>query len=458
MSTRVDLLAPAWPPFMACQPPSLCNILANLDESQCWPASEFALGQQAQLTQLLEWAIDQVPYYKEATWTAKKLGALRRSPNSFWDVWQTLPILTKADLRIQGTRMYAREVPSSHLPLGKIITSGSTGISVEVKTTSLSRLIWDALTVREHLWHRRDFGKRLGAIRYFPEAYRDPEGKVLGSWGTPTSHLYRTGLSGFIHVGHPVQQLASWLRSFDPHYLLIYPSVAEALVDELGDPSAKPASLEEIRFISEPLPPALETRLREDWGLRVSEIYSANEMGYIAFRCAERSNLHVQSETVLVEIVDEAGAPCHAGDTGRVIVTPLHNFATPLIRYELGDYATLGEPCTCGRASPVIDQVLGRVRNLVRTPDGRRYWPVGLGKFRSVTSVRQFQYVQSALDTIQLRLVLNRPLTEEEHGQAVEFARAALGYPFRVEIMPVSQIARGPTGKFEEFLSLLPVE
>ncbi|MGB8275333.1 MAG: hypothetical protein WCF16_08720, partial [Alphaproteobacteria bacterium] len=101
-------------------------------------------------------------------------------------------------------------------------------------------------------------------------------------------------------------------------------------------------------------------------------------------------------------------------------------------------------------------QVLGRVRNLVRTPDGRRYWPVELGQFRSMACIRQAQYVQRALDTIQLRLVLNRPLTEEEHDQAVAFVRKALGYPFQVEIMPVDEIERGPTGKFEEFLSLLP--
>jgi len=441
---------------MASQPPSLCNILAGLNESQRWPAAELALGQQAQLTQLLEWAANKVPYYKEAAWTAKKLRALKRSPDSFWDVWQTIPVLTKADLRTQGPRMYAREVPLSHLPLSKTITSGSTGKWVEVKTTSSSRLIWDALTVREHLWHRRDFGKRLGAIRYFPKAYRDPEGKVSGSWGTPTSHLYRTGPSGFIHVGYPVDVLAGWLRSFDPHYLLTYPSVAEALMEELGDPSAKPPSLEEIRFISEPLPSALEARLRKEWGVRVSEIYSANEMGYVAFRCAEHGNLHVQSETVLVEILDETGRPCVTGQTGQVVVTPMHNLATPLIRYDLGDYATVGEPCPCRRGSPVIRQVLGRVRNLVRTPDGRRYWPVELGKLRSMSPVRQFQYVQSTPDTIQLRLVLNRPLTEEEHNQAVEFVREALGYPFQVEIRPVQNIERGPTGKFEEFLSLLP--
>jgi phenylacetate-CoA ligase len=295
----------------------------------------------------------------------------------------------------------------------------------------------------------------LGAIRYLPKEARDPQGKAWPSWPRSIAQVYRTGTSGGIHIGFPVDALAAWLRRFDPHYLITHPSVAASLLDELGDPSAKPPSLEEISFLAEPLPHELKARLAGEWGVRSSEMYTANETGYIAFQCAEHGSLHVQSESVLVEILDEAGNPSNAGESGRVIVTPLHNFATPLIRYEIGDYATKGEPCACGRESPVIQQVLGRVRNLVRTPDGRRFWRVELGKFKSMASVRQFQYVQSAPDTIQLRLVLNRPLTEEEHGQVVEFARAALGYPFQVEIVPVSEIARGPTGKFEEFLSLL---
>ena len=37
-----------------------------------------------------------------------------------------------------------------------------------------------------------------------------------------------------------------------------------------------------------------------------------------------------------------------SGD-GRIVVTALNNFATPLIRYEIGDYAEVGEICSCGR-------------------------------------------------------------------------------------------------------------
>ena len=452
MSVSANSFVHAWPPFMASKPVVLRSMLVGLNESQYWTAADVASGQQAQLMRLAEWAAKRVPYYKDGRRIAKSLGALKHASGSFWDAWQSVPLLTKAALRSQGRHMDANKVPASDLPLGRSITSGSTGIPVEVKTTTLTRTIWEALTLREHLWQRRDFSKRFGAIRYVSPPDRDPKGKSMATWGVPVAQLYRSGPASIIHVGYPVDVLADWLKAFDPHYLLTYPSVAAALMDEL---QAKPASLEELRLISEPVQPSLEARLSEEWGVRVSDIYSANEMGNVAFRCGEHGNLHVQPETVLVEVLSETGAHCAAGETGRLVITPLHNLATPLIRYELGDYATLGEPCPCGRGSTVIRQILGRVRNLVRTPDGRRYWPV-LGKFRSIDAVRQFQFVQSALDRIEIRLVLERPLTGEEQTRIVELVRNALNFPFRVEIRPVQNIERGPTGKYEEFLSLLP--
>ncbi len=70
--------------------------------------------------------------------------------------------------------------------------------------------------------------------------------------------------------------------------------------------------------------------------------------------------------------------------------------------------------------------------------------------------IRQFQWVQTAQDAIEVRVVLDRALTPAETEQARAIVRETLGHPYRVEIVPVRDIARGPTGKFEEFLSLLP--
>jgi phenylacetate-CoA ligase len=444
-----------WPSYVAPWPVAMPDLAAGLERSQRWDEGALCAGQQAQLMALLEWAAAKIPYYKESDWLAEALGQLRARQRDFWEIWRTLPILAKSELRSEGKRLNARDVPQSHLPLGRTITSGSTGISVEVATTAVTAAIWKALTLREHFWSRRDVAKRLGAIRYLPKADRDAKGYTQASWPSLIAALGETGPFSIIHVGLPIDTLADWLVRFDPHYLIAHPSVVTALLDELSAAGRGPASLKEVLFVAEPLPPALQARLAEQHGVRSAEYYSANEVGYIALRCAEAGRLHVQSEAVFVEILDSAGRPCAPGETGRVVVTSLHNLATPLIRYELGDYAVAGGRCSCGRTLPVIDRVLGRVRNLVRTPDGRRHWPVELGKFRAMPAIRQFQYVQSGPETIELRVVLNEPLSTEEQLQAQRMVREALGYPFKVAIKPVEEIARGPTGKYEEFLSLM---
>ncbi len=453
MRTRVDPTQFAWPPFVSADA-RWPRVLDGLRETERLSPEDVLLGQSLQLKRVLPWAARQARFYRRAGWIEDALADSDRRPEAFWEIWRRVPILAKSDLRKDAEIIHARQVPEDQTPIESTITSGSTGITVEVRTTSITRMMWHALTVREHLWHARDVSKRLGAIRYRPADDRDPAGRDLPSWGPPVANLFRTGPSSVIHVGHTIDRLAEWLVRFDPHYLLAFPSIAGPLLERIGETSSPPLALEEIRFLSEPLDPDMERHLRERWGLRASDMYSANEVGHIAFRC-EQGSLHVQAESVLVEILDERQLPCAPGQTGRVVVTSLHNLATPLIRYDLGDYATPGGRCACDRGLPVIEQVRGRVRNLVRTPEGRRYWPVELGKIRSVHTIRQAQYVQAALDTIQLNVVSDRPLTAGEQARAGNAVRAALGHPFKVEIVQVDEIPRGPTGKFEEFLSRL---
>tara|TARA_R100001039_G_C1850520_1_gene110742 strand:+ start:3369 stop:3659 length:291 start_codon:yes stop_codon:yes gene_type:complete len=90
----------------------------------------------------------------------------------------------------------------------------------------------------------------------------------------------------------------------------------------------------------------------------------------------------VTSGTVIVEILDDHHQPCPPGVPGRVVVTSLHSFAMPIIRYELGDLAEWGPPCACGLTWPVIAALRGRVRRRVRLPDGSsRVMPfLGAGK------------------------------------------------------------------------------
>jgi phenylacetate-CoA ligase len=449
----VSAPAQPWPEFIEAKGTTLRQAVEGLARSARWPASALRDGQRAQLAVLLRSAAKHVPWYDRASWTRPLLERLGDGPAAFDEAWLGVPLLSKPELREHAALLNARSVPAAHLPLGSTTTSGSTGIPVQVATTAVSRLAWFALTVREHQWRERAFDKRLGIIRARKEQ-RSPSGHDLPNWGPPVASLYPTGRASVIHIGLSVEVIADWLRRFDPHYLLTYPSLAAALLDTLGAGGRNP-SLEEVRLMSEPVDAGLEQRLAADWGVRVADVYSANEVGNIAFRCRE-NRLHVQSEAVLTEILDGSGRPCGPGESGRVVVTALHNVATPLLRYDIGDYATVGETCPCARAHPVIEKVLGRVRNMARTPDGRRFWPTSLVGIRGVQPIRQFQYVQTALDTIELRLVLDRPLTADEEREVAAQAQRVLAFPYRIVVTPVATIPRGPGGKFEEFLCALP--
>lgn len=105
-----------------------------------------------------------------------------------------------------------------------------------------------------------------------------------------------------------------------------------------------------------------------------------------------------------MEILDENGKPCEPGELGRVVVTPLDNFAMPLIRYDIGDYAEVGKHCPCGRGLPVLKRIVGRVQDLVVLPSGERRWTLlsagNIESFLEIAPIRQYQFVQKDLQTI----------------------------------------------------------
>src|SRR5439155_10265812 len=121
--------------------------------------------------------------------------------------------------------------------------------------------------------------------------------------------------------------------------------------------------LRAIQSIAEALTEEARASVEAAFGVPVKNLYSCMEAGYVASTCPEGHGLHVHAENVLLEVLDEQGRPCRPGETGRVVLTALHNFLTPFVRYEILDGATLGaERCPCGRGLPLLTGVQGRQR------------------------------------------------------------------------------------------------
>jgi phenylacetate-CoA ligase len=254
-----------------------------------------------------------------------------------------------------------------------------------------------------------------------------------------------------------VAEQAEWLLRRNPFYLLTYPTNLIALLDEFQRIGRFPSALREVRTIGETVSASLRSRCEDEFGIRTVDLYSAQEVGAIALQCPMSGLYHVQSESVIVEVLNDDGMPCGEGEVGRIVLTDLHNFATPIIRYEIRDYAEVGSACPCGRGLPTLTRILGRRRNMVTLPDGSQHWPsVGFHAFRDIAPIRQYQAVQHSVDTVEMKLVVDEPLTRDQEALLCTVIQGALGYPFTLKFSyHHAELPKTRGGKFEEFMSMI---
>ena len=437
-----------WPAMPDAPSAMLLALSWQLERSEQWTTDELARAQAVQRAALLAHAATTVPYYAD----------LDR------DDWASVPITTRDQLVAAAPRLLSRAYPAAHGAADELSTSRSTGPAVRVRVSGVVTAMWHALTLREHLWHARDPSLRLAVIRYTGDGARPPEGSRLLGWGPSMQAIAPDAPMSVLSVASTTDEQIAWLRREAPGYLLTYPSILDAILRRLEATGERLPPMRQVRTISEVLAPETRERCLRVLGVPVVDIYSAQEVGYIALECpaqagAARPGYHVQAERLFVEILDERGAPCPAGATGRVVVTDLHNFATPILRYEIGDYAEVGAPCACGRGLPVLARVIGRRRNLLTYPDGRTVFPVFTVACRQAARYRALQLVQPDTGTLRARVVPERnaggagDFGDEARAALAAALRAVFDHPFAVEIEIVDELSRSPAGKLEEFVS-----
>ena len=402
---------------------------------------------------LLRHAFETTAYYGE------HLGAADYRPDTPLneESWRKLPLLKREDIQQAGRKLHSRALPKDHGATETIVTSGSTGKPVEMLGTSLTNTFWNAFTVRDFLWRRCDLSGKLAAIRYDRSGTASyPDGADLPDWGRGFASAVPTGPSSSLSIQTPVAQQAEWLARQNADYLITHPSNLEALIRYCSDTDIELPGLREVETLSELLPLHLRALCREQWNVPLVDMYTTQESGYLALQCPEHDHYHVQSEHVIVEIIDEAGRACAPGETGRVVVTDLHNFATPLIRYDIGDFAEAGGPCDCGRGLPVITKIYGRQRNMIKLPDGTSHWPItGYERFHEFAPIEQYQFVQKSLEEIEIKFVTPRALSASEEERLRLHITSKLGYAFDLEFSYHEDIPRSAGGKFEDFVSLV---
>lgn len=434
-----------WPPLHSGEIATLVALYAHLDESQWYSPDELVRLQNNQLVSLATHAV------RQSTHFARRLDSAGLTPADLGTLagFRKLPVIGKREVQEAGQSLFSREIPWSHRPTNTTKSSGSTGEPVVIQRTVVSQLDWLATTLRDHRWHGRDFSARLRAIRTMSA---DPA--LLADWGPPASLLFPCAPSLILPASMPIPKLAGEIARFDPAYLLVYPSILEGLINHWQCHGMGFSSLREVRLIGETFSSSARQAATEFLGVSLIDLYSSQEVGNIAFQCPESHLYHVMAETLRVEILDEHDIPAKPGHPGRVVVSDLRNFATPLLRYDLGDYAEMGPACPCGRGLPTLSRIAGRLRNLVVLPTGERHWPqIGFGDYRKIAPIRQYQLIQHDLDLIEVRLVCATTMSSSQEAALGAIIHSKLGHAFRLRFEYFAdRLPTGPGGKFEEFL------
>ena len=420
----------------------------QLDHSQWWPAATLGALQMRQIEKLIGHAAETVPFYRGRL---RSLAGVRSGALTL-DLFRRIPVMGRADIQDAGPALNSRKVPKDHGKTGVARSSGSTGRPVTVKTTAITELFFAALNLRFHLWHGHGLSAEMAAIR----GLGDKEAE-LARTGKPSAWLagHSTGPMWMFDITRPVGEQLEWLVRRDPEYLLTHPSNLRALLERCEKDGVALPRLKEVNTMTEIIDGSLREQCRRVWGVPIADTYSAMEVGFIALQCPDHPHYHVQDESLLVEVLDDDGEPCAPGRIGRVVLTDLHNFATPLIRYEIGDYAEVGEPCPCGRGLRVLARILGRTRNMVTFPGGDKAWPLPYWsrELLAAAPLRQIQFIQRSLDEIVVKLAVERHLTEREEDGLRELFLRRLGHPFKLRFVYVDEIPRSAGGKYEDFVS-----
>ncbi len=424
-------------------------LLWQFEQSERWPAELLLQHQLGQLARVIDHARRTVPFYRD------RLAGWRDGEAPTLAQLRTLPLLTRRDIQDAGPALQSTAIPPQFGPAHENRTSGATGQPVQVLRTALDALLWQTNTLRDHYWHQRDQSLKLAAIRALAPGVADaPQGITASGWGAASEALRVTGPSALLTLNADIAVQAAWIKQHAPGYLLTYPSNLAALLAHFAQQGEKLPGLRAVLTVGETVTPALRTNCHDTLGVGIEDTYSSQELGYIALQCPVSGQYHVMAESVLVEVLDVAGEPCAPGESGRLVVSSLHNYATPLIRYELRDHAVAGTPCACGRTLPTLARIAGRERNMVRLPDGSTHWPlVGFHRFREIAPVRQYQLVQRSLQSVEVRLVCDRALAATEEAQLGGVINDALGHPFELRFAYFEgELPRAANGKFEEFV------
>ena len=420
--------------------------LRELSRTDFQSADEVRIDQETRLGEMVRWAAETVPYYRNLF---RREGIDPASIRVLEDL-KRIPFLDKETVRLRGAELLSAGFSSRILIAGH--SSGTTGTALRLVHTR-EALGWEYAVI----WRQRGwFGFLLG------DRFAGFGGQPVVPFEQQEPPFWRSDLAR----GRVLFSLYHMKPEFLPYYASElhqrgylfwqgYPSsialICEYLLENGID--LRTAAPGAVFTSSETLLDFHRQRIVAATHAPVADRYGNAELSVSAVQCPE-GRYDVDTEFCALEI-----DPHEEGDDwvrGEVIATGFANRAMPLLRYRTGDVATLRKRagCECGRSRPIIEELDGRIEDYVVTPDGRRVGRMD-HVFKDALLVKEAQILQSSPTSILVRIAPRPGYGPDAQLRIEREFRARLGREIEIRFETVEGIPREANGKFRAVISTL---
>ena len=415
--------------------------LREYERNQWLAPEQLEALQWSKLQQLIEYCWHHVPYY-QAKW--RPLGVAGPQDVCTPADYARLPPLTKPEIRAHFDQLIA---PAHRERLLYKTTGGSTGEPLRFGYTRESYERRVAVMHRGYGWA----GARMGQ-------------RTLYLWGLPErptrkDRLYhlaynRRMLNAFDMNEQTMGPYADTFARFRPQTVVGYVAPLVRMAEWLLEHGRQLPAPERVLTAAEALHAPQRQLIERVFGCPVFDTYGCREFMLIAAEC-EHQGLHTTSDHLLVEL----GASVDGSDDGphELIVTDLHNYGMPLLRYLNGDLARTGQGrCACGRGLPLLGGIEGRKLDALRSADGR-FVPGEhvVYAFLGAKGVRRYQAVQRTIDRVEVSIVRDDDFDADSVEHARDVLQKALGPATTLAFAYTDEIPLTATGKHRVTVSEL---
>jgi phenylacetate-CoA ligase len=398
----------------------------------------------------VRYAATTVPYYRDLFLAQ---GIDPREIQTADDL-ERLPLLDKDTVQASPDRF------RSESPLGRtavaFLTSGSTGKRLEIYHDRRSLLHNLAYSERHRIVEARFCGRRY---RYRKISIGSP-----GGTGPRARSFYREKTfiplrpkRRHISSAETLDRIIAIINEFRPAAIRGFGAYLDMFFKALAHRGDRMHRPHVIVYGSDMMTPEGKRLIQEHFGVPLLSHYNAVEAFQIGFLCEERTHFHLHDDLTHVAIVDEAARKSQPGSVGEVVVSNFVNRGTVLLNYRLGDRAArVDGSCSCGRTTPLLSDLEGRVEDILTLPDGNlltggRVWNVV--KLRP--EVLRYQFIQVEPLRYELKLMTAEAADYDSIvEEMLRELRTIVGPSATVEASHHESLEAGPGGKFRTIVNL----